>query len=393
MDRLLPALEGLDPAYLVGGAVRDLLLGASSVDLDVAVEGDAIATARVVAERLGGEVRVHDRFGTATIVAGDLDVDFATSRRERYERPGALPVVEPAPIEEDLARRDFTINAMAIGLTGDDVGRLHDPHGGRDDLEGRRIRVLYDASFVDDPTRLLRAVRYEARFDFRMEPETGRLAIQALDGDALSTVSGSRIRDELMDLLGEEQMPAAVERLRELGMDRALDPSLDADPNLAAAAALGCAETGADRRLAALAALVSRSPAELEPWVDGLGLGRSDRQRVVAAARQGPVLVRALQADLPPSAVHALLRCEPPETLALALAFGAPPAPIHGFLASLRAVQLEITGDDLLEAGVPQSPAIGHALGETLQLKLDGKVSGRAEELRIALRIAQEESR
>src|SRR5947207_12126391 len=114
MDRLLPALEGLDPAYLVGGGVRDLLLGASSVDLDLAVEGDAVATARTVAERLGGEGREHERFAAAKVRAGDLEVDFHTTRRERYEHPGALPVVEPAPLEEDLARRDFTINAMAI---------------------------------------------------------------------------------------------------------------------------------------------------------------------------------------------------------------------------------------------------------------------------------------
>jgi tRNA nucleotidyltransferase (CCA-adding enzyme) len=388
MDRLLPALEGLPPAYLVGGAVRDLLLGAESVDLDVALEGDAIDAAWQLAERLpGGRAMTHERFGTATVRADDLVVDLAGTRRERYERPGALPDVEQAPLADDLARRDFTINAMAVGLTGSDVGHLHDPHGGREDLEAGRVRVLHEGSFIDDPTRLLRAVRYEVRLGFRMDPETERLAREAIW--ALPLVSGSRVRDELLDLLGETEAAAGLERLRALGIDRGLHPALDADPELAAAAALGSAETGADRRLAALAALVSRAPDELEPWLDTLALGRGDRNRVAAAARQGPALPRALRADPPPSAVHALLRCEPAETLAVALAHGAPAGPIDRFLADLRDVRLEITGDDLVAAGIPQSPAIGHALDETLRLKLDGKVSGREDELRIALEMAR----
>src|SRR5205823_13758082 len=163
--------------------------------------------------------------------------------------PGALPVIEPAPLAEDLARRDFTVNAMAIGLTGDNLDELHDPHGGREDLEGRRVRVLHERSFVDDPTRLLRAVRYEIRLGFRMDPETERLAREAVGEGALSTVSGPRVRDELLDLLAEPDMPTGLERLAELGIDRGLHPALEADPELAAAAALGAAETGADRRL------------------------------------------------------------------------------------------------------------------------------------------------
>ena len=389
MDRLLPALEGLAPAYLVGGAVRDLLLGADSVDLDVALEGDALAAAWELAERLGGLATTHERFGTATVRADDLVVDLAGTRRERYSAPGALPDVEPAPLLDDLARRDFTVNAMAVGLTGADLSVLHDPHGGNDDLKAGRVRVLHPRSFVDDPTRLLRAVRYETRFGFRMDPETERLAREAVGAGALGTVSGPRVRDELLDLLGETDAPSALARARELGIDRGLHPALDADPELAAAGALGAAETGADRRLAALAALVSRAPDELEPWLDTLALGRGDRMRVAAAARQGPSLVRALRADPPPSAVHALLRCEPAETLAVALAHGAPAAPIHRFLADLRDVSLEITGDDLVAEGVPESPAIGYALDETLRMKLDGRVSGREDELRTALQIAR----
>lgn len=394
MDRLLPALRGLPPAYLVGGAVRDLLLGASSVDLDVALEGDAPAAAWELAERLGGRAMTHERFGTATVRTDDgFAVDLAGTRRERYAAPGALPDVEPALLPDDLARRDFTINSMAVGLSGDDLGSMHDPHGGEADLRAGRVRVLHPRSFVDDPTRLLRAVRYATRFGFALEPETERLAREAVASGALATVSGPRVRDELLDLLGEVEMPAALAMARSLGIDRALHAALEADVDLAASAALGSSETGADRPLAALAALVSRAPDELEQFVESLALGRGDTGSVMAAARQGPGLVPALRADPPPSAVHALLRCEPAETLAVALAHGAPAGPIERFLADLRDVHLEVTGDDLVAAGIPESPAIGRALDETLRLKLDGRLGGgREEELRTALEIARREA-
>ena len=170
MESLLPAIAGLGaPCYLVGGAVRDVLRGElGSVDLDVAIEGDAPTAADVLAKRLGGSAVAHDRFATATVRAGALVVDLAATRREVYAGPGALPAVEPAALPEDLGRRDFTVNAMAIGLSGEDLGRLHDPRGGRADLDAGLIRILHPASFLDDPTRLLRALRYESRLAFSL---------------------------------------------------------------------------------------------------------------------------------------------------------------------------------------------------------------------------------
>ncbi len=391
MDRLLPALEGLAPAFLVGGAVRDLLLGRRTVDLDVAIEGDARDVARSVAERLGGEAKEHERFGTATVRAGELAVDLATARRETYSEPGALPEVQPAGLAEDLGRRDFTINAMAIALNGEDVGSLEDPHEGTADLEAGVIRVLHGESFVDDPTRLLRALRYEARFGFRMDEQTERLAREAAAGAGFSTVSGARVRDELLDLLREHEAPAAVPRMHELGLDRALDPSLEADPELVASTLRACAETGADRALAGLAALVSSAPDALRDWVEDLHIGRQQADAVMRAAAKGPQLASTLQNELAPSAVHAVLSCEPPEALAMALARGAPGGQVLSYLADLRGVRLEITGHDLLEAGIPESPAIGRALDETLRRKLDGEVSGREEELALALSLARGE--
>ena len=391
METLLPALEGVPPAFLVGGAVRDLLRGADSVDLDVAIEGDALAAATLLADRLEGEVTRHERFGTATLRAGDLAVDLASTRNERYARPGALPEVEPASLAEDLARRDFTVNAMAASLAPWALGRLHDPHSGLADLRAGAIRVLHYRSFVEDPTRLLRAVRYEVRLGFAMDAATEQWAREAVAERAPATVSGSRVRDELLDLLGEEEVAVGVARMRALGLDRALHPALGADAELVAGAALGAAETGADRVLASLAALIAGAADELAGWLDALELGRAERDRVARAARRGPALTQVLADDLRASELHVLLAREPLEALAVALGCGAPGGPVLRYLSDVRPVRLEIGGADLLAAGVAQSPAVGRALDETLRRKLDGEVSGRDEELEMALALAREE--
>jgi tRNA nucleotidyltransferase (CCA-adding enzyme) len=387
---LISALEGLPPAYLVGGAVRDLLRGATHVDLDVAVVADAREVARAVAARLGGEAVEHERFGTATVRAPGVQVDLATTRRERYPAPGALPEVEgPAALGEDLDRRDFTINAMAVALSGGEVGALHDPHGGRADLDAGVVRVLHERSFVDDPTRLLRALRYEARLGARLDRGSEELARAAIGGGALDTVSGKRIRDELLDLLREPEAPAALARTRELKLDCALHPALRVLPDRAASAMLASADTGADRALAALAALMVPDAEALHPLLDRLALTRHERDRVARAAEVGGHLAHRLTRDMPASRIHELLHCEPPETLAVALAWGAPGEPVLRYLSDLRGARLEVTGDDLIAAGVPESPAIGTALDETLRRKLDGEVSGRDDELALALSIAR----
>ena len=391
MDRVLPALEGLPPAYLVGGAVRDLMLGIASPDLDIAVEADAHATARALAERLGGVVREHDRFATATVyLDANLWIDIAQTRTETYPTPGSLPVVNPAELVDDLRRRDFTINAMAVALRGDELGHLHDPHGGRRDLDDRVVRVLHDQSFLDDPTRLIRAARYETRLGFHMDDHSERLARDAVEIGAMKTLTGTRLCDALFLLLAEHDAPSALKRLHDLGVDRALDPALEFDPTLAASAAIGAGEVGADRVLAVLAALITRDPDALDPWLESLGLEREQRERVRRAARDAAALVEGLRAvELSPSAVYALLRDEPGEALALALALGVAPEPILEWSSRLRFVRLDITGDDLIAAGIEPGPALGRALSETLRAKLDGEIDGREEELRYALQVAR----
>jgi tRNA nucleotidyltransferase (CCA-adding enzyme) len=389
MPQLLPALGGLPPIFLVGGAVRDLLRGESGVDLDLAVEGDARSAARTIADRLGGQARDHERFGTATVRTDALAFDLAGTRRETYERPGALPTVEPAPLAEDLGRRDFSINAMALGLSGDDLGHLYDPHGGSGDLGVGIVRVLHDGSFADDPTRLLRALRYEARLGFAMDADTEKQARAAISNGAPATVSGKRIADELLDLLAEEKAAAGIRRMGELGLDRALAPELDADAQLVASAGLVAGEVGADRALAGLAALISSDPLALVSWLDRLGLPAAEREAVLKAASSAPLLVRELRLEPGPSRLYDLLSGEPPESLALTLALGAPSEPVMRWLRDLSRVRLEIAGRDLLEAGVPEGPAVGRGLAEALKRKLDGEISGRDEELAAALEAAR----
>ena len=391
MDRLLPTLEGLPPAYLVGGAVRDLVRCEDPKDVDIAVEGDARSAARAVAERLGSDAREYERFGTATVETPDSTYNFATTRQESYDEPGALPRVTPASLAEDLGRRDFAINAMAVGLSGDDLGHLYDPFGGVADMDAGLVRVLHERSFLDDPTRLLRALRYATRLGFALDPETERLAREAVAGDALSTVSGARIRDELMDLLRELDAPSGIERMRDLEIHSALHPDLEPDPDLVASAALGAVAIGADRGIAALAALIEDAPEKLDLWLGDLHLLAEERDAAARAARVGPRIAMTLrEREHSASELRALLGKEPLEALALALALRAPSEPILRWISDLRPVRLEISGADLLAAGVPEGPALGRALDETLNRKLDGLVAGRDVELETALLLARE---
>ncbi|MFH1484996.1 MAG: CCA tRNA nucleotidyltransferase, partial [Chloroflexota bacterium] len=213
--------------YLVGGTVRDLLLGRTTLDLDMVVEGDAMVLAETLAARVGGRLTIHRRFGTAKWKWGDVVIDLATSRSESYARPGALPTVRSGSIGEDLGRRDFTVNALAAHLSPDRFGELIDPCGGLSDLEQGLIRVLHDGSFIDDATRILRAVRYEQRLDFRLEPKTENLVRK--DVRLLDTISGDRLRHELELVFREEEPWRILLRAQDLGVLKQLHPALEAD--------------------------------------------------------------------------------------------------------------------------------------------------------------------
>jgi tRNA nucleotidyltransferase (CCA-adding enzyme) len=229
-EAITAASEAVEGVYLVGGTVRDILLGEAGFDVDIAVEGDAIALARRIAQELGGRARVHEKFGTAVVLYGDRErVDVVTARTEFYDAPAALPAVEHASIREDLFRRDFTINAMAASLKGGDFGRLVDPFGGRRDLVAGTLRVLHNLSFIEDPTRIFRAIRYENRYRFRMDEHTARLARACIEMGLVGDLSSSRLRDELTALFEEGAVGHSVPRLAELGAAGAIHPHLAAD--------------------------------------------------------------------------------------------------------------------------------------------------------------------
>ncbi len=222
------------PLYVVGGFVRDLLLGEPNLDMDLVVEGDAIKLARSLAHRIGARSRSHRRFGTAKIMLEEHEtdfgvpfLDFATARLEFYPSSAALPEVERSSIKADLHRRDFTINTLAIRLDSDHYGDLLDFYGGEQDLEDGLIRVLHSLSFIEDPTRIMRAARFEQRLDFRIEPRTEELIDNALP--MLSRVSGERIRHELYLILGEQQPELALCRLDDLGVLAQIQPQLTCD--------------------------------------------------------------------------------------------------------------------------------------------------------------------
>jgi tRNA nucleotidyltransferase (CCA-adding enzyme) len=371
-------LTELPGVYVVGGAVRDLLLGDQPVDLDVVVEGDP---AEVIA-LLGGEVQRYDRFGTATVRADGHTYDIARARQERYLAPGALPEVEPAPLEADLRRRDFTVNAAAIELAS---GELRAVPQTLDDLEARVLRVLHDRSFIDDPTRLLRLARYAARLGFEVEPRTRELVADAVAGGALRTVSGPRIGAELR-LAAREPDPISVfDRLAELGVDTgfsAIEPDL-------ARRAFELLPPDGDRPATALA-LGARGvdAGTLSELLDTLAFEAPERARIVAAATRAPALAVELEHATTPSQIADAVAGAGPEEVAVAGALG-PVEAASTWLETLRHVSLEIDGSDLLAAGVPEGPAIGRGLRAALAAKLDGRVDGREAELAEALRAAR----
>ena len=362
LPEAIDALPGIDsvrpiadrvPTYLVGGVVRDLLMGADGVDLDIAIEGDPGALADIP----GYEPERDELFLTGRLTVGDRKIDIAQTRAESYPRPGALPEVRPAPIGEDLARRDFTVNAMAYPLQ--EGADLLDPHGGIDDLRAGRIRVLHERSFIDDPTRALRAARYAARFGFDLEPETARLLAEA----DLATVSNDRIQNELRKIAAEDDPARALQLIVDWGVMPTIDPS-------------------APGRVAEVTRLASEPP-----WA-----GWANREMAVELATVRPLpQIRELAAatpERPSEAVRLALPWDPSQLL-VARALGA--EWLDQYAAEWRHVHLEIGGEDLIAAGIPEGPAIGHGLEAALTGKLDGELWGRDAELEIALAAARGE--
>jgi tRNA nucleotidyltransferase (CCA-adding enzyme) len=398
LEHLTPVFEAVaavsepyEGVYLVGGTVRDILLGERGFDVDIAVEGDAIALAQALADALGGRVRAHEKFGTAVVLYGTGErVDVVTARTEFYDAPAALPTVEHASIREDLFRRDFTINAMAASLKGDDFGRLVDPFGGRRDLDAGRIRVLHNLSFIDDPTRIFRAIRYENRYGFAMDEHTVRLARGCIEMGLVGDLSSARLRDELVALLEEGEIEHSILRLAELGADKAIHPHLAADDEavvlirrlneLNAAYGLGVPTW----RLGLIALARGLPPDEIYDWLARLKVRKRDAELIAHAVTVAPRLVERLEArDAEPAEVVTLADPYAPDAPLLALAMR-DLEPLHRYFRELRDVRLDISGADLAELGLGESPRVGEILAELRRRKLNGELDGRESELAAA---------
>jgi tRNA nucleotidyltransferase (CCA-adding enzyme) len=366
--------------YLVGGAVRDLLLDNAHLDLDLAVEGNVEDLGRELARRTGGRAVFHPRFGTATVRGRGFQLDLAMTRRETYERHGALPTVEPALLIDDLARRDFSINALALRLTAP-AGELIDAFGGVADLHAGLIRALHERSFQDDATRMLRATRYAARLHFVIEPLT-RVWLEQ-DLAYLDTVSGPRLRHELMLMFEEECAVDAALLAAGLSLLPRIYPGLRLDDHKASAwrEALTGPRHGewdelgfclladptdheAVRSLAVRLHLAGRFERALSDLVRLHAL--SDK-----LATDSPSEVVGLLDGLAISAVWAYA----------VLAPGKAGEAGRRYLEEWRRVRPALRGDDLLTLGVSPGPAVGEMLKELRAARLEGRVANRADEV------------
>jgi tRNA nucleotidyltransferase (CCA-adding enzyme) len=386
-----------DSVYVVGGIVRDLLLRDPSLrsgprfDLDLVVEGDAVKLAQQMAETGQVELLAHHRFGTAKLRYEDFILDLATARKETYARPGALPAVTPGTLKDDLIRRDFSINAMAISLAANDYGELVDPHRGKTDLEHRLIRVLHPKSFSDDATRILRGVCYEQRLGFEFEAQTARLLER--DIPMLDTISGDRIRHELEHIFEEDRPELAINRLGDLGVLGRIGLSLKGDGRIAD-------RFDRARRLKKPSQLpslhfcllvYSLSERDIEQFLARLNIPAKLSRAMRDTLRLKAALPLLDKPSMKPSGTYYLLREYEPLAIqanAIATESARVRRSLQLFLTKLRYVRTVLNGEELKKLGISPGPQMGKVLQVLHRAKLDGEVRTRADEKRLVLSLS-----
>ncbi len=374
--------------YLVGGMVRDLLLGYPSFDLDLVVEGDAVKLAQQMAEITQAKLLTHPRFGTAKFIYSNFTLDMATARGETYARPGALPVVTPGTLNDDLSRRDFSINAMAISLTSKDYGELVDPHQGKSDLEHRLIRILHPKSFRDDATRILRAVRYEQRLGFELEPRTAQLLKR--DIPLLDTISGDRIRHELELIFREKQPEFVIKRLAELGVIQRISPFLIGDGWTAEKFEKARRLKKPNQLPSLYFCLLTYSfnEREIEQFLDRLNIPAKLSRAMRDTLRLKTRLSQLNKPSMKPSEVYYLLHEYEPLAIQ-ANAIASESSMVHHhlqlFLTELRYVRTSLNGEELKRLGISAGSDMGKVLRSLHKAKLDGEVNTKADEEKLAL--------
>lgn len=389
------ALDAGCGLYWVGGGVRDLWLDVDSLDLDLLVDGDLVACSAALARAFGSELRSYPEFLTAELVAPNGHrVDLAQVRQESYAAPAALPQVSPGSLAGDFARRDFTINCLAIPLAPGFGDRLLDPCGGLADLERRSLRVLHADSFEDDPTRILRGLEFAARFDFELEAATRSLLEKAISDGALARLSGSRLREALARALRRTGTAAQLmRRMREFAVLTAIEPGLARSPgvealiatSLVAFAQAAGRELGSAFRLALLSAALDLDPEARWRLSKRLALATSDQTLLCDGPDQIGRAAEVLAGNPRASEAHAALSGLSDEELAVLAASGrGKQSWVRRELGEMRGMRLRIGGRDLLAAGAAEGGALGRALAATLAARLDGRISPD-DELQFAL--------
>ncbi len=385
------AAESGARVYLVGGIVRDLMLDRPCMDIDLAVEGDAVSLAIRMAEQLGARRTVHGTFGTASLRLDGYSVDLATCRSETYRRPGALPHVKPGNLRDDLKRRDFTINAMAIGINEPNPGVLIDLFHGQSDLSQGLVRILHNKSFQDDATRMMRAVRYEQRLGFELERSTAGLLKRSLD--MLDTISGDRLKKELLLWLREEDCRKVLRRASQLGISGKLHPALTWNRSVSSAfRRAGALHTSIAPSLYFCLFVHNLDEEQLYQLLGRLNLigSRLDmlsNQSLKLKGRRSELANPAMGR----SGIYSILHEY--DMIAVQVAYCYAPTSILQrnlklFLDTLRYVKTSLSGNDLLKMGLPEGPKLGSILKELLAARLDGKIRSRAEEIVLARQLA-----
>ena len=380
--------ETSQSVYVVGGFVRDLLIGRENLDIDIVVEGNAVDFAQQLAEVWRGKVQTHHQFKTATITRLDgLKLDFVSARNETYPSPGALPSVEYGTITEDLRRRDFSINALAMRLQPDTFGEFVDCTDGLRDLEAGRIRALYERSFIDDPTRIFRAIRYEARYNFQIAEDDRARMLDAIKQGVLNLISGQRIRNEIDHILSEETTSQIVNRMGDFHLFSALHPAWKILPNFdvlwrSANQAIEWASTSLpDDQINTRAMLwmtLLSAPEVIEVIGNRLAL---ENQLCTKLSVQAQLEhdIGTLSASSKPSEVYQLLNPYALEPLVFALMKPNQPdwrvKQIENYLTHLKEIQPLITGTDLIQRGLKPGSTFSDLLWKAFAAQLDGKVS------------------
>jgi tRNA nucleotidyltransferase (CCA-adding enzyme) len=385
------------PVYLVGGIVRDLFLRVMNLDIDIVVEGDGIVFADLLIKRTGGRMKAHQKFGTAVVVLPNgIKLDIATARLEYYESPAALPTVELSSIKKDLYRRDFTINTLAVRLNRQHYGELIDFFGGLRDIKEKALRVLHSLSFVEDPTRVLRAIRFEQRFDFKLSKHTQNLIKSAVNMKLFNRLTGKRMYAELILLFSEAEPLKVLKRMKELDLLKFIHPNLKVTADVERLF-MGIGETLTWFRLLFLDITIEKwfifllglldrlkDPA-VDETLERLSVPIRNRERVrYSRARYREVLASFYkEQNLSASRIYSLLFPLDTESLLLMMAKAKQEKAkkyISLYLTQLRTIKVQLTGNDIKKMGIPPGPRYKKLLAELLDAKLDGKVRNREEE-------------